>query len=61
MEAGGVEISPWQLYFLRAGQDLRIFKSPSVYGVSAGKLSSGAEVFSDRAHTLMSEMKCGLL
>lgn len=37
-----VKISPRHLCFLWADQDSRIFKSPSVYDVSAGKLSSGS-------------------
>lgn len=48
--------------FFEWARILRILKSPSVCDVSTGKLSSGAEVFSDTAQTLgsLARMKCGL-
>lgn len=61
MGAASQILSPAALFSLSGPGILGFFKSPSVYDVSAGKLSIGAEVFSDRAHTLMSGMKCGLL
>lgn len=45
------------LFSLR-GSGFQDFKSP--YDVFTGKRSTGAEVFSDRAQTRMTGMKCGL-
>lgn len=46
--------------FSLSGPGFLDLKSSSVYDVSTGKLSSGAEVFSDAAQTLTAGMKCGL-
>lgn len=46
--------------FSLSGPGFQDLKSASVYDVSAGKLRSGAEVFSDTAQTLMAGIECGL-